>query len=236
MTLINKQENLLLDSIPRKTLSKEVRNSIIQLLVTGELKPGDKLPTEMELMKMLSVSRNVLREALSSLDSLGIIHRKTRDGTYFSEKIGTQPYSHMLSLAMGDLPTIIEARMALELGLVSLAAEKITEKELDALYKTIEGMSQAPGNYSGFDREFHRIIAFSVNNSVLEGMIDSLLLAFDEMSERTQVRQREIAIEQHMAIYEALKRRSSPEAFSEMYRHLDYVRKKILKNEKAREE
>jgi GntR family transcriptional repressor for pyruvate dehydrogenase complex len=236
MTLINKQENLVLDSIPRKTLSKEVKNSIIQLLVSGELKPGDKLPTEMELMKMLSVSRNILREGLSSLDSLGIIHRKTRDGTYFSEKIGSQPYSNMLSLAMGDLPTIVEARMALELGLVSLAAEKITEKELDALYKTIEAMSQASGNYSKFDREFHRIIAFSVNNSVLEGMIDSLLLAFDEMSERTQVREREVAIEQHTAIYEALKRRSSTEAFSQMYRHLDYVRKKISKNEETREE
>ncbi len=58
---------------------------------------------------MLSVSRPVLREAMSSLESLGIIHRKTRDGTYFSEKISSKPYTNMLSLAGDDLPSIIEA-------------------------------------------------------------------------------------------------------------------------------
>ncbi|RUQ32865.1 FadR family transcriptional regulator [Peribacillus cavernae] len=223
------QNHTLLDSVPRKTLSKEVADRIIQLLVSGNLKRGDKLPPEMELIKMLSVSRPVLREAMSSLESLGIIHRKTRDGTYFSEKIGSQPYFNMLSLVMDDLPTIIEARMALELGLIALAAEKITQNELEHLYQTIEAISKHPGNYSEIDKEFHRIIAFSVHNPVLDSMIDSLLVAFDQMSKNIEVRERNVAVEHHTAIYEALERRSPPEAFSKMYEHLDYVRKKILK-------
>ncbi|GAB7389116.1 FadR/GntR family transcriptional regulator [Bacillaceae bacterium] len=235
--MVKKEKNeVLLDSIPRTTLSKEVADRIIQLLVSGTLKPGDKLYPETELTKMLSVSRPVLREALSSLESLGIIHRKTRDGTYVSERIGSRPFLKMLSLAMDDVPAIIEARMALELGLITLAAEKITDHELNELYETIEAISKYPGNYSEIDKEFHRIIAFSVNNPILEGLIDSLLMAFDQMSRRIKVRERDVAVEHHTAIYEALKKRSPVEAFTQMYRHLDFVRQKILKSSEKNED
>ncbi|MBP1154139.1 MULTISPECIES: FadR/GntR family transcriptional regulator [unclassified Paenibacillus] len=234
--MIKKKQDVLLDSVPRKTLAKEVADRIIQLLVSGHLKPGDKLYPETELTKMLAVSRPVLREAMSSLESLGIIHRKTRDGTYFSEKIGSKPYTNMLSLAGDDLPSIIEARMALELGMVTLAAEKISDQQLDELYKTIQALSEHPGDYSELDKEFHRIIAFSVNNYVLEGMIDSLLMAFDRMSKKIEFRERDVAVEHHTAIYEALKKRSPSEAVAQMYRHLDYVRQKILKTRKGSED
>ncbi|ALS20415.1 FadR/GntR family transcriptional regulator [Paenibacillus naphthalenovorans] len=230
--MIKKKQEIVLDSVPRKTLAKEVADRIIQLLASGQLKPGDKLYPETELTKMLSVSRPVLREAMSSLESLGIIHRKTRDGTYFSEKISSKPYTNMLSLAGDDLPSIIEARMALELGMIAMAAEKITDQQLDELNQTIKALSEHPGDYSQVDKEFHRIIAFSVNNYILEGMIDSLLMAFDRMSKNIQFRERDVAVEHHKAIYEALKKRSPSEAFAQMYRHLDYVRKKILKQRK----
>ncbi|PZE19677.1 FadR/GntR family transcriptional regulator [Paenibacillus xerothermodurans] len=225
-----RNNDLILESVTRKTLAKEVADRLLQLLVSGDLKPGDKLFPETELTKMLDVSRPVLREAMSSLESLGIIHRKTRDGTYFAQKIGSRPFLNMLSLAMDDLPAIIEARMALELGLITLAAEKITDRELNELYSTIEAISESPGNYAEIDKEFHRIIAFSVNNHVLEGMIDSLLMAFDQMSQNIEVRERNVAVEHHTAIYAALKKRSPSEAWLHMYRHLDFVRQKILKN------
>ncbi|MER1292973.1 GntR family transcriptional regulator, partial [Bacillus sp. C1(2022)] len=112
-------ETLQVESVNRKTLAKQVVERIVHLLSSGQLKPGDKLPTEIELMEKLNVSRPVLREALISLETLGIIKRKTRDGTYFNDKIGIQPFSVMLALAVDNLPAIIEARMALELGLVT---------------------------------------------------------------------------------------------------------------------
>ncbi|RBN38856.1 FadR family transcriptional regulator, partial [Priestia megaterium] len=65
------------ESVNRNTLAKQVVDRIIQLLVSGQLKPGDKLPTEMELLDVLNVSRPVLREALSALEVLGVITRKT---------------------------------------------------------------------------------------------------------------------------------------------------------------
>lgn len=70
-------------SIKRETMSKQVVDQIIELLTSGQLHPGDKLPTEAELTDKLFVSRPVLREALSSLETMGMIQRKTREGTFF---------------------------------------------------------------------------------------------------------------------------------------------------------
>ncbi|WP_228253317.1 FCD domain-containing protein, partial [Acinetobacter baumannii] len=65
--------------------------------------------------------------------------------------------------------------MALELGLVTIAAEKINEEELERLQKTIDDIaSSTDNNYGEADKEFHRIIALSANNPVVEGMIQSL--------------------------------------------------------------
>ena len=69
-------DELKFETVNRKTLAKQVIERIVHLLSSGQLKAGDKLPTEMELMDILSVSRPVLREALSSLETLGVITRK----------------------------------------------------------------------------------------------------------------------------------------------------------------
>jgi len=220
---------IIVKSVSRKTLSKQVVERIVQLLESGQLKPGDRLPTEMELMEKLFVSRPVLREALSSLETLGVISRKTRDGTYFNNKIGSKPFSVMLALAVDNLPAIIEARMSLELGLVTLAAEKITDEQLARLHKTIELIANSPDNdYGEIDIEFHQIIALSADNPVVEGMVDSLLVTHDKMNSQIRVRERELTVEHHTAIYHALAKRDPHEAFAQMYRHLSYVRQKIM--------
>lgn len=222
-------KKITVNSVKRNTLSKQVVERIVQLLVSGQMKPGDKLPPEMELMEELEVSRPVLREALSSLETLEVITRKTRDGTYFNNKVGTKPFSVMLALSVDNLPALIEARMALELGLVTMAAEKITDEQLDQLKKTIDGIAQSvDSDYGELDKEFHRIIAYSANNPVIEGMINSLLIAHEKTNKLIKIRERELTVEHHTAIYHALAKRDPQEAFVQMYRHLDFVRQKIL--------
>lgn len=216
-------------SVHRNTLSQQVVHQIVHLLVTGQMKAGDKLPPEMELMKELEVSRPVLREALSALDTLGVITRKTREGTFFNDKIGTHPFSVMLALATDNLPAIIEARMALELGLVTMAAEKITDEQLEKLQVTIDTIANSEDNdYGEADKEFHKIIALSANNPIIEGMIDSLLIAHNKINSLIQFRERELTVKYHKAIYAALAAHDPHEAFSQMYKHLDYVRQKVL--------
>ncbi|TBL75170.1 FadR/GntR family transcriptional regulator [Paenibacillus thalictri] len=226
------KEELFVPSVERKTLSKQVLDRFVELLSSGQWKPGDKLPSEMELVEMLDVSRPVLREAMSALETLGVINRKTRSGTFLNEKIGNQPFSVMLALATENLPAIIEARMALELGLVTIAAEKITEEQLKQLKATIDAITQCTdNNYGEIDKQFHRLIALSANNPVVEGMIDSLLIAHDKMDRRIKIRERELTVEFHTKIYEALAKHDPFEAFTHMYGHLSYVRKKLLQQD-----
>jgi GntR family transcriptional regulator, transcriptional repressor for pyruvate dehydrogenase complex len=225
-----KAGKLKMQSIKRKTLSDQVIDQIIDMLMTGKLHPGDKLPPEMELMEMLFVSRPVLREALSSLETIGIIHRKPREGTFLSDKIGSQPYRIMLALSAGNIRAIVETRLVQELGLVTLAAEKISELELKKLKETIMIMENSTGDYTEADREFHRIIARSASNSMMEGLMDPLLNMYDKTMENISLekRNKKITIQQHKDIYAALEKRDPIESYMCMFRHLDYVRKKAL--------
>lgn len=221
---------LKVESVNRNTLSKLVMESIINLLESGQMEPGDKLPTEMKLMDQLNVSRPVLREALSSLESLGLITRKTREGTFFNKKISSNPFSIMLSLAHNNLEAMMEARMALELGLIAIAAEKISDEELKRLRKTIDVIDKNRAtDYGEADIEFHRIIALSANNPIVEGMVDSLIVTLVKINNEIKVRDPERTIAEHIAIYNALEKRDPFEAFHQMFLHLDYVRHKILK-------
>ncbi|TVY00253.1 FadR/GntR family transcriptional regulator [Paenibacillus cremeus] len=226
-----KQDEIKIKSIKRETMSKQVVDQIIELLMSGQLKPGDKLPTEAELSDRLFVSRPVLREALSSLETMGMIHRKTREGTYFSNRIGSKPFSIMLALSAGDIPSIVEARMALELGLVTMAAEKITAEQLHLLEQNLQQMSLNKTEYSEIDKAFHRTIAYSANNPILEGSIDPLLNMFDETLSQIPLDERDhtATMQQHQAIFEALKRRDPIAAYSSMYLHLGHVRAKVMK-------
>ncbi|MBR3119664.1 FadR/GntR family transcriptional regulator [Oceanobacillus profundus] len=222
-------ENYFVDTVQRSTLSQQVLEKIVALLVSGQLKSGDKLPPEMQLMKQLDVSRPVLREALSSLETLEIITRKPRGGTFVNDKVGSNPFTAMISLSINNLPALFEARMSLELGLVTIAAEKITDEQLDRLYNSINDIKiNAHTNYGKYDKEFHRIIALSANNPVLEGMITSLLITHEKTDSLIEYREPEITMEHHLAIYESLKKRDPHEAFKQMYKHLSFVRNKIL--------
>ncbi|WP_248930803.1 FadR/GntR family transcriptional regulator [Paenibacillus hamazuiensis] len=212
-------------------MAKQVVDRLIDLLMSRRYNPGDKLPTENELCDMLAVSRPVIREALSSLETMGIVRRKTREGTFFADKIGSKPFSIMLALSAGDIPSIMEARIALELGLVTMAAEKITDAQLGQLGGLLKAMEENEDDYTPIDKEFHRIIALSANNRILEGCVDPLLDMFDDTLGQIPPIDRSFAatLEEHRAIFEALRSRDPVAAYTAMYRHLSHVRDKVMK-------
>lgn len=223
------RKDLNMKTVKRKTLSNQVIEQIIDLLMSGQLKAGDKLPSEMKLMDMLNVSRPVLREALISLETLGVVHRKTREGTFFTDRVGSEPYRIMLAISIGDMESIIETRLSQELGLVALAAEKISELDLKRLEENITAMEKAEGDYTEIDREFHRIIAFSGSNPITEGIIDPLLNMYDKTLENIPLKNRDKGktVQQHREIYEALKNRDPLAAHASMHKHLVYVRERL---------
>ncbi|MFC5712401.1 FadR/GntR family transcriptional regulator [Thalassorhabdus alkalitolerans] len=225
-------------SIDRKTLSKQVIDEIIGLLTSGQLKPGDRLPSEMDLMNRFNVSRPVMREALTSLEAIGVVKRETRNGTFFSQKIGSKPFTMMLALSAGNLKSLMETRISLELGLVTLAAENITDDSLKKLEHTISLMTNCPEDYRAYDREFHAIIAHSASNPLLEAIVESLLNLFDKTWDQISNEHRDPSgtLQQHIDIFEALQKRDPFEAYKCMYKHLDHVRKRAYATEESSSE
>lgn len=113
----------------------------------------------------------------------------------------------MLSLAHDNLQAMVEARMALELGLITIAAEKISDEELKRLKQTIDVIANSKDNdYGEADIEFHRIIALSANNPIVEGMVDSLIVTLVKINDEIKVREPERTVQHHTAIYKALEK------------------------------
>ena len=118
--------------IRRQTITAQVITHILGLIKRGEVKPGERLPTEKQLTEQLSVSRTCVREAIKSLQSLQLISVRPKIGAVVLEPspvalINAEYLSTSAFMQQAD--SLIEFRKVLELGLVALAAEKATEAD-----------------------------------------------------------------------------------------------------------
>ena len=111
-------------------------NYITDQVSSRKWKPGARIPTEFELMETLNVSRNSVREAIKVLEALGLLEIRRADGTYvansFSEKMLT-PWACGLLLEEDDSRALVELRMVIERGVFSLAIQKGTKEDMQAI-------------------------------------------------------------------------------------------------------
>ncbi|PTB17053.1 FadR family transcriptional regulator [Trinickia symbiotica] len=160
-------------------------DQIRQRLARGELKPGDRLPTERELAEQLGVSRSVVREAIRSLESAGIV--EARPGLYggFFIRTGSsstglsQTVQDMVSLGQLSIADVTEARIELMSVAIRLACTRATEEELDNIAADIDYHTELlreggrPRNVKSVI-EFYRLIALATHNEVIVLLVDAL--------------------------------------------------------------
>jgi GntR family transcriptional repressor for pyruvate dehydrogenase complex len=150
------------------------------MIVSGELRPGDRLPKEADLAERLGLSRNSLREAVRALSLVRILDVRQGDGTYV-----TSLESDVLLDAMSfvvDLHQdrgvlhVLEARRVLEAAVAALAAQYIADEELAELRRLIDlaGDCATVEEFVENDLEFHRQIARASRNPVLASLLDSI--------------------------------------------------------------
>jgi DNA-binding FadR family transcriptional regulator len=153
---------------------------IKEMIVSGELRPGDRLPREPDLARRLGLSRNSLREAVRALSLVRILDVRQGDGTYVTSlepDVLLDAMSFLVDLHHDrNLMHTLEARRVLESATAALAAQHIGEDELAALYRLID---EAAGcatveEFVDHDLEFHRRIAVASRNPVLVTLLDSL--------------------------------------------------------------
>ncbi|MGL3149169.1 FadR/GntR family transcriptional regulator [Microbacterium sp. A82] len=150
------------------------------LIADGDLKPGDRLPSEGELCERLGVSRGPLREAIRTLSALGVIDTRHGSGSYVSE-LHAADLIKGLGLTVGLLPLdsvieLYELRRALEAHAASLAAARIdddTIARLDELLVRLEAVTDDE-ELSELDSQFHSAIADIANNDALATLLEVL--------------------------------------------------------------
>lgn len=127
-----------IEKITHKTMAEVVEIRLREYLKKKAFKPGDALPTEMELSESLGVSRNVLREALSRLRMLGMIESRKKRGMILASPDILGSFERVLDPAIIDentLRDIFEIRLTLEMGLADLLYIRKTKKDVEELEK-----------------------------------------------------------------------------------------------------
>jgi DNA-binding FadR family transcriptional regulator len=127
-------------------VTTSIVNLIIDYLLKKELKPGDKLPTEIEFAEQLGVARNSVREAIKMLTSLGVIEVRRGVGTFISTSISTSAFNPLILNLVFDQGTsqeLAEIRYLFEVGMAELLLERVTDADMLMLEDANERIREA---------------------------------------------------------------------------------------------
>ena len=215
-----------LTAVNVKRLYLQVAEQLASPIRSGELTKGDKLPSERELAAKLSVSRPTIREAITTLEVMGLVEVKPGSGVYVRDSDST------LMKLPEDVPgpfEILEARKTLEPEVAAFAANRISDKQVEKLRQLLRDFGDpdlGPGEIENIDKEFHNLIAEATRNSALSGLVKWLweLRRKSKVSIRFYQRARDTgvrpAVEDHRAIIAALMARDENAARLAMHEHL----------------
>ncbi|GAO10086.1 FadR/GntR family transcriptional regulator [Streptomyces lydicamycinicus] len=161
-------------------VTDEAIEKIKGMIVSGALRPGDRLPKESELAAELGLSRNSLREAVRALSLIRILDVRQGDGTYVTSldpQLLLEAMSFVVDFHRDD--TVLEflaVRRILEPAATAMAAGRIGTAELDALEAQLDALGPSPSveDLVACDLEFHRGIVAASGNSVLCSLLDGL--------------------------------------------------------------
>jgi len=167
-------------TIERRSVPEEIIHRIRELVDSGVLAKGSKLPGERDLAKQLGVSRPSLREALRALSLLGILENRPGYGTYLTnttEHWPSEPFQILFSIKKGAILEIFEVRKALEGAVASMAAVRRSEEDIQVMDRALAGMRDHlndPEEYDRAELEFHMAVIEAAGNTVIADLMLNL--------------------------------------------------------------
>lgn len=217
--------------LDKRPLPQIIADKIIDLIESKELLPGERLPSEQELMKELNVGRGTIREAIKSLVSRNIVEIRRGVGTFVAEKTGVVEDPLGFSFIDNKKKLVkdsMDVRLLLEPSIARWAARNATDSEIleiIELSKKIETAILNDENYSDLDVEFHTKIANSSRNLVVENLIPILNTNIRSLIDVTHAVLKEYTILSHKKIANAIKERDEELAEQLMKEHIEINQK-----------
>ncbi len=214
------------------SLTDDAIEKIKDMIVTGEIGPGDRLPKEPELAERLGLSRNSLREAVRALTLMRVLDVRQGDGTYVTSlkpALLLEAMKFVMDFHHDEsLLQIFEVRRVLETAAAALAAVRMSDEAIDELRRTLD-QGNADSTIEEFmksDVEFHRQLAVGCGNAVLCSLIEGIVPSTTRARIWRGLTQQDAlqrSISEHRMIYEAIAARDPERARSWATIHLTGV-------------
>ncbi|WP_135550571.1 FadR/GntR family transcriptional regulator [Paenibacillus cymbidii] len=213
-----------------KALSRMVSDRIKEYIVQSGLQPGDRLPPERKLAETLAVSRPVVRESLSHLETLGLVDKRQGRGVFVKEQSLSRLFQEMMFISGNDKERrrhLLEFRAALEQAAIVRIVGKVKSKELEPLLRIVEeaGGAETSGEFGRLDLEFHRkLIALSDNPYLVQltDVIDGYfaLLGSNDSPEELAPDNKKKTLREHRKLVELLKAGKRGQTLDLLQEHL----------------
>ena len=212
----------------------QVIGQIQELIRSGDLRPGDKLPPERALAERFGIGRGYIRRALQKLDFYGVIKIQNQSGSYVSN-IGVTIIdgllSNILTLEDADMDSLVDARLHIEPEIAGLAAERANKLAIERLRMVFNKHTKKTGDGNDAMEEdilFHIRIAEAAGNAVLRSII--MILAQDIIQKTREIEgcegnRKSEALAEHQSILEAIEKGDRTEASAAMKLHLNQTKR-----------
>lgn len=216
-----------LQAVRKVRVYEEIVSQITALILSGELKIGDKLPSERELGERFGVGRNSVREATRALESASLVETRQGEGTFIIANADSLApvLSAKISEEESGIHLLFEARRIMEPQIAALAAKRASAGELAGLAEILERQQKkVAAGESGIeeDTQFHLALALAAQNEYLSKLVGTLLESLLEMRERSvrELSNRIRSHETHLSILAAVKAGREADATAAMLGHL----------------
>jgi GntR family transcriptional repressor for pyruvate dehydrogenase complex len=228
--MIEEHQEILYRQIPTRRLADLVGDQLKESIFQGRYQPGQRMPTEHKLVEIFGVSRVIVREAIRTLETKGLIEiRRGPKGGAFVLPMNHDAVSKVIKdvfkLGNGTVADIMEVRLEIEPTVAGLAALRATDEDVDMLTDALEDMPGAPGDeYVAWNVNFHRLLARCSHNPMFNILVNILMDFTEELILKIKPNERVIHdTTSHSDLLEKVRRRDSDGARRKMRSHLEDV-------------
>ena len=221
--VVNMENNFQVNADEYLPLRDVVFNTLRQAILTGEMKPGERL-MEIHLANRLGVSRTPIREAIRKLELEGLVIMIPRRG------------AEVAQITWKNLKDVLEVRRALDVLAIELACDRMTQEELQELYRACEDFAEATKTKDArqiaqADVALHDLIVASTRNNRLIQLVNNLAeqmyrYRFEYIKDTSQ---HERLVQEHNDMYQSILRKDKESAARAVRKHIDNQEKAIIR-------
>lgn len=232
----------LIKPIKRKKLAEIVAERLVSF-IEQQYQEGQKLPSERELTEMLGVGRSSLREALLSLELMGVLETRNGAGTFVAGEQGTvlsKPLAWGVLNRGKSLKELVEARRLIEMAILELVIERISDEEIEALEVPVRQMESAKLTkqelFKEADLQFHLLLAQATKNAVLHETVNITrhILSKEQRRRSKTLEEMQYSASLHRSILSGLRKHNAPATRRAMRKHMEWMEVVFLESPRKR--